>query len=186
MTVESTGGILHGVWTSDGVITSSDRRLKKNIRELTGEVEKREALAAGLAATASGDPDKERSAVHWLLRQLRPVSYQFKHGVDSKNIRFGFIADEMQHIFPQVVRTLPNRTKSIDMNPEETAPSENATKEEPKEKDTSDLKAIVYPDLIAVLTSVVKDFGAQLQGMQDRMRVAELELARLDREDPMV
>ncbi|CAE7897069.1 unnamed protein product [Symbiodinium necroappetens] len=40
-----------------------------------------------------------------LRRQLRPVSYSFKAGSESKYMRFGFIADELETTVPQVVRS---------------------------------------------------------------------------------
>ncbi|CAJ1353591.1 unnamed protein product [Effrenium voratum] len=42
-----------------------------------------------------------------MLRQLRPVSYNFKQGSESKYMRFGFIADELESVVPQLIRTNP-------------------------------------------------------------------------------
>jgi len=94
---------------------------------------------------------------------LRPVSYNFKKGTDGKNMRFGFIADELEKVLPQVVRELPGEADSVG----------------------GKKKGVVYPDLIAVLTAMMKEFSGQLKAVQARVKTAELELDRLDREEPM-
>ncbi|OLP93749.1 hypothetical protein AK812_SmicGene24293 [Symbiodinium microadriaticum] len=50
-----------------------------------------------------------------LRRQLRPVSYSFKAGSESKYMRFGFIADELETTVPQLVRSggLENAKKDL-------------------------------------------------------------------------
>lgn len=142
------GGTLHGAWNVDHTISTSDRRLKENITPIL------ETLKQSFNSSGS-DPEP----LHWVLRQLRPVSYNFKTGADAKHIRFGFLADEMEKVLPQVVRQLP-----------ETAPS-------------GIMKGIVYTDLIAVLTAIMRNFGQELQDMKDRVHRAEQELDRLDLEE---
>jgi len=162
MSLTSSGGQLHGTWYSDTVISVSDRRLKDNILPLQRTLRKnQEASAARLGAGAHEDGESA-SSFGWVLRQLRPVSYNFKKGSDAKNMRFGFIADEMERVLPQVVRELPG-----------------------KEGDPERKKGIVYPDLIAVLTGMMREFSTQLKAVQSRVKTAELELDRLDREEPM-
>lgn len=186
MTMTATGGTLHGTWSADSVISLSDRRLKDNIRPLTKTLQQNyvsqgDLGVAPLSAAAresdnvQGRVSKSEAdrmsapapALSWVLRQLRPVSYNFRQGNEAKHMRFGFIADEMERVLPQVVRELPGTGKGDGPNP----------------KDAT--KGIVYPDLIAVLTSIVKDFNGQMKSMQARMDVAEKELDRLDLEDPM-
>lgn len=171
MSMTSTGGTLHGTWFADTVISVSDRRLKDNIREMEEAVRQNyEALGAPAEKPAQAvsnqqqRPQDEQSPFGWVLRQLRPVSYNFKRGSDAKNMRFGFIADEMEKVLPQVVRELPSRDG------------------EPQQEKK---KGIVYPDLIAVLTAMMREFGGQLKAVQSRVRLAEMELDRMDREDPM-
>jgi len=101
--------------------------------------------------------------MRWVLRQLRPVSFNFKSGDEAKQVRFGFIADEMETVLPQVVRNFPGP---------------NDGKEKPRQ-------GIAYGDLIAVLTGIVKNFGSELQAMEARIRFAEAELERLDEKDPV-
>jgi len=163
MSLTTSGGTLHGTWTADTVVAVSDRRLKDNIKPLVSTLQKMVPSGDG----AGGGQQKQggvqpAGALGWVLRQLRPVSYNFKKGTDAKNIRFGFIADEMERVLPQVVREMPSNAHG----PEKT-------------------KGIVYPDLVAVLTAMMRDFSSQMKAVKARVRHAEAELDRLDQEDPM-
>jgi len=93
MESSSGGGNLHGIWYSDHIVHTSDKRLKKNIAPLMD--------ALNVRAKEKGATE---DSANWVLRELRPVSYKFKSGPDAKNARFGFIADEVQSTIPQVVR----------------------------------------------------------------------------------
>lgn len=170
MSITNAGGTLHGTWTSDVSISTSDRSLKENIKPLQETLRKN--MPGGAASTKPGG--EQPSASSWLLRQLRPVSYNFRQGNEAKYMRFGFIADELEQILPQVVRELPGQD----------AEKEEEEQEEPGKKPDKK-KGVVYTDLIAVLTTVVKDFNMQLKGLQGRMKTAEGELERLDHEDPI-
>jgi len=176
MSITSAGGTLHGTWTADGTISTSDRTLKENIKPLQETLRQqafwkdKQKKSASISPATGAPGAKGPSVASWLLRQLRPVSYNFKKGNEAKYLRFGFIADEMEQILPQVVHELPNQPE-----PEVGPDGEKAP---PK-------KGIVYTDLIAVLTTVVKDFNMQLKGLQSRMTTAEQELEHLDDEDPM-
>eukprot|EP00411_Alexandrium_monilatum_P033199 CAMPEP_0175338212 /NCGR_PEP_ID=MMETSP0095-20121207/4723_1 /TAXON_ID=311494 /ORGANISM="Alexandrium monilatum, Strain CCMP3105" /LENGTH=216 /DNA_ID=CAMNT_0016635617 /DNA_START=216 /DNA_END=866 /DNA_ORIENTATION=+ len=168
MSLKDTGGTLHGTWMADTVVAVSDRRLKDNITPITDSLQKnQEALDTSRPPKEIGSgKSKAPQALSWVLRQLRPVSYNFKTGSDAKNMRFGFIADEMQKVLPQVVRDLPRP-------------------EEPSKPDEPPKKGIVYPDLIAVLTAMMREFGTQMKDVQDRVKAAESELDRLERDDPL-
>jgi len=143
------GGNLHGIWYSDHIVHTSDRRLKKNIRPLMESLDAR-AVEKGV----TGD------SARWLLRELRPVSYQFKQGAEAKGgaklQRFGFIADEVQATIPQVI----------------------------VEKPTGDrIKGILYEDLVAILTTALQSVQSQVEGTDavaqgTRRRLDDLE-ARL-------
>ncbi|CAL1154862.1 unnamed protein product [Cladocopium goreaui] len=146
LSLTSDGGILHGLWSADTVVSLSDRRLKRNIRPLA------KALPKGL--------DSEMSPLRWVLRQLRPVSYRFVRGADAKHTRFGFIADEVEQVLPAVVHEVDGA-------------------EGPR-------KSIVYTDLIAVLTAVVRDFGSEVEAVKKRVALAEAALNELDQKAPIV
>jgi len=181
MSLTETGGTLHGMWMADTVVAVSDRRLKEKISPITRALEtnyKAFGVESGRRQDGPKRPSQRPQALSWVLRQLRPVSYNFKKGSDAKNIRFGFIADEMQRVLPQVVRELPRHEQQQD----EPAGKQGQQQEE-KEPPT---KGIVYPDLIAVLTAMMRDFSSQMKDVSQRVQTAEHELDRLDREDPMV
>merc|ERR1719491_1350335 len=102
------------------MLITSDRRLKSNIMPLQRTL--REVIAprsdkkvAGGTRTPTGAGGGQspgaggRDGAIWLLRQLRPVSYFFRKGVDSKSMRFGFIADELDSVVPEVVRRTGDR-----------------------------------------------------------------------------
>merc|ERR1719482_1562643 len=66
LTAKSSGGTLHGAWSADVAISTSDRRLKKDIEPLE------DALSREQARSADVD-DQQQSSVSWVLRELRPV-----------------------------------------------------------------------------------------------------------------
>jgi len=120
LATSTAGGTLHGVWSSDNVVSASDRRLKKDIRPLESTM-----------------PHAE---VSWLLRELRPVSFSFRRGPESKHIRYGFIAQELERVLPSMVR----------------------------EKD--EYKHVIYQDLIALLTLTAQAQQARLEAMDAEVR----------------
>jgi len=144
------GGNLHGLWYSDHIVHTSDKRLKRNIRPL---MESLDARAAEKGAS-------ENSA-QWVLRELRPVSYQFKKGPDAKFQRFGFIADDVQATIPTVIR---------------------------EDQRTPDrIKGILYEDLVAVLATAMQSMQHQMegtdteaQGTRHRLDVMEARLLRVE------
>merc|ERR1712039_974045 len=111
-TFESDGGILHGSWNVESNLITSDRRLKTNIMPLqrtlrdviAPKAEKKVATPSQLRSSSHSQASPGSDGALWLLRQLRPVSYSFRKGVDSKSMRFGFIADELETVVPEVVR----------------------------------------------------------------------------------
>merc|ERR1719343_1616535 len=108
LTVESTGGTLHGAWSSDATVTTSDRRLKRNIEPLYRTIAQRANQRGGPSAGSAGDKRQQDQPVGWLLRELRPVSFNLKHGPEAKYLKFGFIAQELETVFPNLVRTVEN------------------------------------------------------------------------------
>ena len=66
----------NAAWLSGGVITGSDARIKKNIRDLNYGLNE--------------------------IMQLRSVKYNLKEGIDQ-NDKFGVIAQEIQKVIPEVV-----------------------------------------------------------------------------------
>jgi len=109
MTMSSSAGILHGTWSSDGVITSSDARLKRSIEPLQETLAALQRAHAGGGSESQPATDEPLDPVAWLLMQLRPVSYIFKSD-ETGGRRFGFLADDIEKLIPDMVR-LDNDTK---------------------------------------------------------------------------
>jgi len=115
MIVDASGsGInqLLGIWSSDNDVVTSDRRKKQGIQPLRRTLQEyikatEENTTGGPRAKAKGD------GALWMLRQLRPVSYSFKKSSESKYMRFGFIADEVESVMPQLVRNLPDQNTGL-------------------------------------------------------------------------
>jgi hypothetical protein len=73
--------------------------------------------------------------------------------MDSKNMRFGFIADELESVIPEVVRR-------------------------PGDREVADQKAVVYQDLIALLASATQSQQKLIATQKARMQ--ELEKLQAD------
>merc|ERR1712019_199091 len=72
-------GTLHGLWSTDNLMTTSDKRLKRQIRPLREALQEAQLAAAPttpgpatLAAEEVEDPEQ------WVLSRLRPVSYRMR------------------------------------------------------------------------------------------------------------
>jgi len=129
------GGTMHGTWNSDIWISTSDRSLKTNIRNLD------QTLLDGKTA----DP----------LAELRPVSYNYK-GDEAKGLplRFGFIADEVSKVLPQVVRTLPQG---------------------------EDKQGLVYQDLLAFLVAALQGLTKEMAVLMPQLASIEGRIAQRKR-----
>lgn len=115
ITVTANGGTLHGAWSAEASITTSDRRLKRNIQPLyqTIATRARDRWESDSGAQPAADKLSEGEQVKWLLRELRPVSFQLKRGPEAKYLKFGFIAQELEAVFPNLVRTVGDNTKAV-------------------------------------------------------------------------
>lgn len=157
-TFEGDGGVLHGSWDVETSLVTSDRRLKTDIVPLQrtlrdvivprGEKKAPASTVVPPAGMATGSSRKDGDGALWLLRQLRPVSYSFRKGMDSKFMRFGFIADELESVVPEVVRR-------------------------PGDREVSDQKAVVYQDLIALLAAASQSQQKLIEQQQARMEQLE-------------
>jgi len=150
LSLSGTGGTLHGTWASESIISASDRRLKRRVeplhRAIAGRMpslrpDMQSSTAADMAGlqkepSLAGAPrpappevtmlrkgsQSAGAAVDWLLRELRPVSFKFRDGPEAKYARYGFVAQELERVLPEMVRT------------------------------RNEEKHVVYQDMVAVLT----------------------------------
>jgi len=170
MSLTTTGGSLHGTWSSESIISASDRRLKHKVEplyralagrmnpvpapppapaespsstSLFGGASAQPPAAAGstLSRSQSEHARKSGATVDWLLRELRPVSFKFREGAEAKGTRYGFVAQEVEKILPEMVR----------------------------EKDQT--KFVVYQDMVAVLTLASQVQQERLASSEERARV---------------
>jgi hypothetical protein len=144
LSTDTAGGTLHGIWSSDNVVSASDRRLKRDILPLDEAIRSQmrnvDGVEADRANLASDGAPGSAHAVSWLLRELRPVSFTFRRGPESKFARYGFVAQELERVLPSVVR----------------------------EKD--DYKHVQYQDLIALLTLTAKAQQERLDSLEQELR----------------
>lgn len=133
---------MHGVWTADVSISTSDRRLKDNIKPLYQTLQETSlTLASGWSS-----PQGEDATTGWVLREMRPVSYTFKKGADTKQVRFGFVAQEVEKVLPSVAPTIDDEVQT---------------------------KGVDYMDLIAVLTNALKELQQGIKTITPRMLSVE-------------
>jgi hypothetical protein len=86
------GSLWSAVYATNGTIQTSDIRLKKNVAPL------------GLGDGLSG------------ILKLRPVTFQWKERVADTATHYGFVAQEVQQIFPKVVDTGSDAHHTLGMN----------------------------------------------------------------------
>lgn len=152
-------GTLKGTWFADEELDTSDRRLKENIAPLGVTMQKRREHVRG--SSGPGRTKQEPSAVSWVLRELRPVSFRFKAGEDedeskampSKQLRFGFIAQEMKRVTPELVESIT----------------------EPGISTANEPLAVRYKDLLAVLTLAFQEQQQKLIAQDSEIAQAQQE-----------
>lgn len=110
--------------------------------------------------TEKGRELEEMSIASEMLSELRPVSYFMKteNNVEAKNLRFGFIAQEVEKFLPSLVKTHPN---------------------------TGD-KSILYSDIIAVITMALQHELHLTQSLMVRVEDHEERLVKLESRDELV
>lgn len=151
MTLTSTGGMLHGTWSSEQMVTASDARLKTGIMPVRSFAarRKRHSMQPFRAGRLRKGP------LTSLLMGLRPVAYRYRHS--KQRLRFGFLTQDLEQHLPEVVAQLPfTQEAEVDDKGETRMP----------------LKGIMYQDLIAVL-------AAASQEQQLRIESLEREVVRL-------
>jgi hypothetical protein len=88
------GGAPVGTFATNGVYIPSDARFKKEVENVGSTLEK--------------------------MMQLRPVSYRYRNESQSANRSIGFLAQDVQQLFPELIRETPGRgdnpQKSLALN----------------------------------------------------------------------
>lgn len=141
LTLNDEGGTLHGWWgTMSMAVTSSDRRLKDNIQPVFETLRSRHPLIAAQAGDGG-------SVVGAFLDRIRPVSYNLRPDSPAgDHVRFGFIADEMFDVLPEITRVAKTKERTM---------------------------GILYEDLISVLTARMQDMFSEMALATARMQSVE-------------
>lgn len=144
----NTLGTLHGTWEAETAVALSDRRVKKDILPL------QYALQDSTRSLDSSGKEKQNhsTVAAWVLRELRPVSFSFRHGPDVKSQRFGFVAQELQQVLPAIVRGQDD-----------------------------EIKHVVYQDLIALLTLAAQQLEAKMEMERESNQQRDRRLAFLEK-----
>ncbi|HZW63468.1 MAG TPA: tail fiber domain-containing protein [Flavobacteriaceae bacterium] len=144
------GGYFNADLYCAGTFYGSDRRLKRDIEPITNAVD--------------------------ALNLLEPVSYFYdterypQIGLDENRKSFGFIAQDLELVFPEMVKdkllvTNSNRKRDT-----------NAT----AERETDMFKVVNYTLLIPVLTQAIKEQQTVIEEQNDRITALEDRLTQLE------
>lgn len=120
-------GSTTGKYTATGWTHSSDRRLKHEIKPLKGSLKK--------------------------ITQLQGVNYKFKKDNENKT-QLGFIAQDVEPVFPEVVRT-----------------------------DEKGFKSMVYANLVAPLVEAVKELYGMIMELFERVETNSREISSIKEEN---
>jgi Chaperone of endosialidase/Secretion system C-terminal sorting domain len=138
------GGYFIGGLYADGVVVMSDQKLKSNVINEDNITSK--------------------------IMQLRPVSYQLdqkRKGYSFSNkLQHGFIAQEMEKVFPELVTSIKHPIKDGD----------NTTFE--------DIKGVNYVGLISVLTRGMQEQEDKITAMEKEMQVLKQTVQALATNNP--
>ncbi|MBY0413873.1 MAG: tail fiber domain-containing protein [Bdellovibrionales bacterium] len=116
---------INGPINASGVISSSDRRLKKDIHPLENSLEK--------------------------ILKLNPVGFEWINKNFGKGKQIGFIAQEMEEIFPELVST-----------------------------DSNGYKAIAYQSLISPLVSAIQDQEKEIVALKNELKEMHATLCEMN------
>jgi len=120
------------VYATSGVVNTSDIRLKKNVKTLNYGL--KEVMA------------------------LEPISYQWKNGKDTQEIKLGFSAQQLLQTIPEVVKTQ-----------EYVYPNENA----PGVLQPVENLGVYYSEIIPVLTKAIQEQQTFILKLEQRINTLE-------------
>ncbi|CAE7641919.1 unnamed protein product [Symbiodinium sp. CCMP2592] len=151
-------GILHGTWNLDAATVTSDARFKRDIEPLRTTLKR--VWHRGKDGSQKESNEKEADEADeskifdWVLNRLRPVSYVPTRD-QTHGRRFGFIAQELEEVFPEMVR---------DLN----LPS-------------ADHKTVHLLDLIALVVAAAQQQSSQLRSLQGEDKSTSEQLHALEK-----
>lgn len=149
MSLSATGGSLHGTWSSESIISASDRRLKREVLPLVRSLRGDKAPPIGKPAAAMETASS--SIASSLLRLLIPKEEEEQRPLNLKTDQ------RAAEALPGVVRPLPGAG------------------EEGEGKETRQRHGISHQDLLAVITLAAKERQQRLEALEAQ-EAAEEEL----------
>ena len=132
------------VFASDGYLTGSDKNLKQNIRDFTSAME--------------------------IIDQLHPKQYDYRHDGNYKLMNlpqgehYGLIAQDVETILPNLVKDSKFETRYGKANP---------GKEDIKNSETINFKALNYTELIPIMIKGMQELQAVNDKQEQRIEALE-------------
>lgn len=134
---------------SAGTYFGSDRRLKRDIKPITGALE--------------------------MIEKIEPVSYYMdtekypEIGYDENRLSYGFIAQDLENIIPEMVKekylvTNSNREKKLGLN---------------DERKTELFKVVNYTLMIPIAVEAIKEQQEIIKSQEERIKALEIKLEQL-------
>lgn len=180
------GGHLAGSWSTEAILSTSDRRLKEDIEPL------HRSLRAGLlqkATAAAPMPvalQQPWAPASWLLRQLKPrripsggaqvraapvpAGHQDARAVASNApaARFGFDAEELRQVLPEVVRPQPQTGKLMMQHEDLLAVLTQAAQEQQQALEEQEAREREEEELLASQDALIQAMEQQLKALRGR------------------
>merc|ERR1712194_65413 len=116
-------------WHADAYAVTSDRRYKRNVRNLLDSLTDMrrvrlerlglESEALSLDNSNTTAEQQRQLAINDAVdefRKVRPTGFYFSSDVQAKRTRFGFIAQELQELYPSAVETLSSGRMGVNYN----------------------------------------------------------------------
>lgn len=147
LTALQAGGQFHGWWGTEFMdIAPSDRRLKEHIQPVFQTLQQKRSHLLG---ASGGGLEGGSQMIEDIFQKLRPVSYNFRPEAGAE--RFGFIADELHKVLPEMTRVAKNKDRTM---------------------------GILYQDLLAVLLVRMQDMFGELGSLTGRLLTVESRTAQ--------
>jgi hypothetical protein len=144
-------GVFYGVVWSSGGFSTSDRRLKKNIEDFNDAIR--------------------------IINKLQPKYYEFKTDAQytalhlPTGMHYGLIAQDVEQLLPNLVHTekinLPERTETIKPKSTTDGKDENLSKATAVKKESMEVKALNYTELIPVMIKAMQEQQQQIGQLKD-------------------
>jgi hypothetical protein len=170
-------GVFNGDVTVTGTfVNPSDRKLKKQISNLTSALDK--------------------------IEKLKPVTYFYDTDKNKniklpKNRQYGFVAQDLEEVFPDLVMkqtlVIPNsstskgsKTRILKPEQDPNNPSQedvnliSATKNDEIKNETEEFKGVNYIGLISILTEGIKEQQAQIKELKSKNEDLEKRISAIE------